>query len=617
MILLELAAQGVRGVSPAGGRVTLRPGYNVLAADGAALQRLVEALLWPHAVGADTVPRVAAGPTPGTARVGVTLLGNDNLTYRLVRDLAGGCQLHRFDPERRAFALVAQDLAGIGRHLEAPVGAPPRSRFAALLSILASDLPSKQPAAGLPGAAPNMPPARRPLGAVERARKVAELEAELEKAKGAEKRQYRIDELQARLFKLEETLKSGAKIREGLQTSEAALRELEPVAAAAEQLGDAEARVDAFVKAKEKLEEAMAKLEAERAALGEETAPAPAPFWRDQRFLAAGGAGLAFVVVAAIASAMGESGLRYLVLLDMPAFTYAGFVAWRWVDALEERERSGRRRKRFQELEHKLQEQHERETAQIRAAMQALGLPTLPELKEALGRLADARAVVAEWRRRLEEWQAGADTRDAEAERERVDGEIKELEAGLASEVGGYLRDPRSIEMEIARVEAEGSTPAPPASPPSASVAAAPVTDPLKALVERAAAELQATPAAAMRVVSQRVAQVLAALSSQRLASCLVDDRGNILVQASGRTVPAASLPPNDRDMCFFALKLGLLEHALSAGKAVALVDDAFAGLPEGSRRIVARLLKQLARAGQILHATSDPAFREAADHAG
>ncbi len=617
MILLELAAQGVRGVTPAGGRVTLRPGYNVLATDGAALHRLVEALLWPDVVGGEAVPRSGvAGPGAASTRIGVTLLGSDNVTYRLVREVAGGCQLHRFDPERRSFTLVSQDLASIGRHLASAGGAPPRSRFKALLSVCAADLPSRQPAAGLRAAAAGMPPARRPLGAEERGRKIAQLKAELEKAKYAEKRQYQLDGLQSKLFKLEETLKSGAKIREGVETSETGLRELAPVAAAADRLGDPGARVAAFEKAKEKLEEGLSKLDSERAALGEEAAPVPTPFWRDSRFLTAAGAGIAFALLAAIAAAAGEGSFRYLALLDMPAFAYAGYVAWRWVDALEERERSGRRRKRFQEWEQKIQEQYERETAQVRGAISALGLSSLPELKDALGRLEDAQTVVAEWHRRLDEWEAKPETRDAEAEKERVDDDIKEIETNLASEAGGYMRDPRSIEMEIASIEAEASAPAPASPPAAAATPAGPAGDALRALLEGAAAELQAAPVAALRIVSQRVAQVLPALSTQRFGSLFVDDRGNVLVQGGGRTVPADSLPAADRDLCFLALRLGLLEHALSSGKAVALIDDAFSGLPEGTRRVVARLLKQLARAGQIVHATSDPVFREAADHA-
>jgi hypothetical protein len=75
------------------------------------------------------------------------------------------------------------------------------------------------------------------------------------------------------------------------------------------------------------------------------------------------------------------------------------------------------------------------------------------------------------------------------------------------------------------------------------------------------------------------------------------------------------TLAPADRDLVWLALKLALLEQAVAAGRQVAVVEDAFAGLSDGARRTAGRLLKALAKAGQVLHATSDPAFRESADH--
>ena len=95
-----------------------------------------------------------------------------------------------------------------------------------------------------------------------------------------------------------------------------------------------------------------------------------------------------------------------------------------------------------------------------------------------------------------------------------------------------------------------------------------------------------------------------------------MDDRGNVQVQTGGRTVPAMTLPPADRDLVWLALKLSFVEQALAAGKVFALADDAFGGLSEGARRFAARLLKQIAKPGQLLHATSDTSFKEAADHA-
>ena len=47
MLVLEIATQGVRGLAPAGGRFALKAGYNVVAADGPTLRRLVEAMLHP------------------------------------------------------------------------------------------------------------------------------------------------------------------------------------------------------------------------------------------------------------------------------------------------------------------------------------------------------------------------------------------------------------------------------------------------------------------------------------------------------------------------------------------------------------------------------------------
>jgi len=79
--------------------------------------------------------------------------------------------------------------------------------------------------------------------------------------------------------------------------------------------------------------------------------------------------------------------------------------------------------------------------------------------------------------------------------------------------------------------------------------------------------------------------------------------------------VPLATLPPADKDLVFLALKLAFVERAIAEGKTVAVADDAFAGLSDGAKRFAARLLKQIAKPGQVVHATADAAFREAADH--
>jgi len=392
------------------------------------------------------------------------------------------------------------------------------------------------------------------------------------------------------------------------------LRDLKPLSEAIAPLGDIDARVAAFEKAATRRDEALAKMGEERQALeGEAARGGPAPFWKDRRFLAGAGAGLLALAAGAVGRSSSELGLRYLALLDIPAFGYAAWVALRWVGELEEGGRSGRRRWLLEEHERKVLEQYQRDTGEVRGVMKALGLPALADLKEALGRLADARSVAAEWRRRLEDSQAKPESRGAQQQRERVQAEIQSIEEQIAGEVGGYVREPRSIEAEISRIESEAAAPPPPAAPAAPPIPAA--GDSLKGLMERAARELATSPAGAVRALQGRLGEMLPLLSAQRLGGCLADDRGNLVVQSGGRPIPSLTLPAADRDLVFLALKLALMEQSVAAGRALAFSEDAFAGLAEGARRAAARLLKQAARGGQILHATSDPIFRAAADH--
>ncbi len=610
MLLLEIAAQGVRGLTPGGGRFTLKTGYNVVAADGPALRRLLEAMLHPDPGDVESIPRAAAAPGSGGPRAGLTLVGDDGITYRLLRDFGGGCQLHRFEPARRAFALVAQDLPGIGAYLAGGPGVPARERLGGALSLAASDLPSRQLAAGLRGPAAAAPP-RRPMSPEEVERKRVALKAELERSRAADSIQVRLDELQSQLFRLEEVLKGAEKIRDGLATSEAAEADLAAAAESLDRVADLDQKLAAFEKAASRRDESLARLEEERAAT-EKAGREPVPPWRDPQFLGGAAVGLAAVGLGVAGAASGQGGLRYLALLDVPAFGVAAWAALRWVTARETFEQTGRRRRLAGDRERKVLEQYERDTAEVKALMKSLGVEALPDLRDLVGRVADSRTVVGEWRQRRQAWEASPENREAAAETERVQAEIAELEHRLADQAGGYQRDARAIEMDLTRLDSDSaSPPAPAAAPP----AAAPPVDPLRAALERAVAALGGSPAEVARAIQPRVAQLLPVLSGQRFTGVFWDERGNASVQGGGRAVQATSLPAIDRDLVWLAVKMGVLEQALSRGRTVALLDDAFAGLPDGARRSLAGLLKQLGRAAQIVHATQDPVCRQAADH--
>ena len=583
----------------------------MIAADGPALRRLLEALFYPDPRDVDALPRPSGSAATVSLRAGLTLVGNDRVTYRLVRDFQGIAQLHRFDPEKRSFALVASDLGEIAAFLQKTAGVPPSPRLAALLSLSAAELPSKQGGPGMGGAATL--PARSGLNAEQAAKRIAQLREEFQKAQVAEKLQAELDENQHRAFKVEELLKGGAQAEEGLAKARAARAELEPVAAALSSLGDVDARLAAFEKATARRDEALARVSSERAALEEaEALGAPRPFWRNPSFWAGLLAGALSAVLFAAAGAASPT-LRVLMVLAVPCFGWSAWVALRYIGALEDWERRARRRRVVDDWSQKVEAQYARDAAEVQAAITAAGVQNLAELREAVSRLADAGAVVAEWQRRLSEWEATPEASGARAERARLEEQRVALEARLADEVGGFVRDVRSIQGEIQRLEAEVAAPAPVARRPVAPVRTA--GEPLRALLERAAAELGSSPSGAGRSLSTKASQALAGLSFQRLSAVQVDDRGGLHAVVGGRQAPAASLPPADRDLVYLAVKLALLEQSLQGTKTVAVVDDAFASLSDGSRRFAARLLKQIARGAQVLHATSDAVFREAADH--
>ena len=603
MVLLEIAAQGVRGLAPAGGRIALRGGYNVAAVDGPLLRRLLEALLYPETP-ADHLPRTGPGPGGPAARAGLTVVGNDGVTLRVLRDLNGGTQLQRFDAERRAFLPVSQDPTHIASLLRQGTGVPSQERLAALLALSAADLPSHQAAGAL---GPNLVPARRHLAPDEARRKLASLQDELAKAQAAEKFQYQLDGLQTRLFKVEELLKAGEQVRERVRAAEDALSALAAVEEATRSLGDPEARRAAVETAAARRDEAVARLAAEREALAEvEARGSPPPFWTERNFfLGLGGAAVAMALAVV-------TDFRVLSLLAIPAAGYSAFLGLRWTSEAEEAQRSLRRARLVEERERKARESYDRETADVRAVLKALGTESLNDLRDALARLEQARRTAQEGRQRLEEWEGRPEVRNAAAEKDSLQDQIGDIEGKLTEEAGGYVRDTRAVEGEIERLEAELESPP---EPPQASAPSAPAGDPMKSLLERAATELRGSTGAALRAVQPRVLQLLPALSAQRFTALLVDERGNLLVQGGGKTLPWAAVAPADRDLCFVALKIGFMEHALSSGRCVAVIDDALSGFGEQVRRSLARLLKQLGRAGQVLHATADPLFREAADH--
>ncbi len=227
-------------------------------------------------------------------------------------------------PLRSREALVRARVAGPRRDREGDAddgGRPAAGAARRAARALGGGPPLEAGRRGRGGRLPR--PQRASLTPEQAKKRIEALRAELEKAKVAEKLQYQLDGLQSKLFKLEEALKGGAKIREGLEKAEAARAEVEVAAELAAKLGDAEAKLAAYEKATARHEDAQAKVAAEREALAEaEGAGAPTPFWTEPLFWAGAGGGVV-VAAAALLGASSFPDLRYLALLDIGAFGWA------------------------------------------------------------------------------------------------------------------------------------------------------------------------------------------------------------------------------------------------------------------------------------------------------
>jgi hypothetical protein len=134
MLLLELAAQSVRGFTPSV-RVALKTGYLGLKSPSeipAPLAGLVAALCYPDGRGGD-----AAFLAPGAkaGRAGLSIQANDQTVWRLVRDLGGSGGLHKLNRTTNQYELVTQDAAELAQARDLRAGlllhGPPAAHAAA------------------------------------------------------------------------------------------------------------------------------------------------------------------------------------------------------------------------------------------------------------------------------------------------------------------------------------------------------------------------------------------------------------------------------------------------------------------------------------------------------
>ena len=166
MHFVELIIQGVRQF-PELRRLRFGPGYNGVLSpvDGRAevLLKALSAVLYNSALDGRRPELVEPGAT--SCRVGLTLVGRDGKTYRLLRDFVSGAVSLSQDGGDGQFKTLSSSAQAVSQLLGAQVGWPAEDVYSNLLLCRLAQMPSRQAPSSL--APPtSSPPGAVPLGAV-------------------------------------------------------------------------------------------------------------------------------------------------------------------------------------------------------------------------------------------------------------------------------------------------------------------------------------------------------------------------------------------------------------------------------------------------------------------
>jgi hypothetical protein len=651
MLLLELAAQGVRGFSPSA-RMQFKAGYNALVPPqgvASGLVPLLVALLYGDGRGGDGALAASAG-----ARAGLSLQARDGSTYRLMRVLGSGGALHRLEAGGR-WSVISQDSVEIATALRGALGLPSRGQFESLFCFDSQMLPSKRPAPiprlGTPGPGALQRPApevralrpnalveaamasaastrSRPRDAERSRQELERLRREVAVGKATDEVQYKLEGLQQKLFDLDQKLKELERFRAEAQAARAAI-EGAPGLEALNLPEDALERAARFDEARQRRDEALEKLRVEQRAAQEASQVPPQPLWRARRFPLAVGTGAAMLAVAAV---FRGSPWGYLGLLGIPVFGYAGMVALEWIGELQAYDGLGRKQSIVRDREQKIEAAFESEYLPIKAAMKLLGVERGADLLEHFERRAAAESAARAAEARLAAAEADPETASLRSRQAQLRAEVEALDAKLGGLGASATRDWREAEREIAEIERALSAPFASAAPPIASEPApSNAADSIGAAAGSGAGALRGDPGpgllglaedlfpglslgALAEGLRERAGQYFAALTEQRFSGLELDDRARVQVLAPGRAIPAGALDDGELDLLYLALKLSLVERAAAAGKIALLLNEPFAALPAPVQQVLSRSLKLIASQTQVVHATALPANLTAAD---
>ncbi len=659
MQVVEVVLQGVRGASRAVRWVPAATGVSVIPA-GEAEALLGQALFEVLAVVAEgVVPAAVLPDANGQGRAAVVVIGRDQRRYRLLWDLHTGrraLQQHN----GTTWEMVTTTSSEVASSLTASLGFPQADVLREVFIGLVEDLPSKRverATASTSKAEKPLPPGfgdsaasvdtGKPLPpgfdfgggpAVSRfaGRPEAELRARLAEiaAVGGPKvdvgaLEFELDGLQKKTFELRARRKPVADAEAALHTLNEQLKRVAFLDALPADFLE-QARRLLTIKAEHErdlasMDSATSSLLASASHLPEEVSgltrrggPQPVQAAFDDPFVRWGSvAGVAAVVVAFLGH-YAVDGLRWLALLDIPAFGAAVFGGIRLLGGLEEGASVRMKLMRFAAERKRHLDLFEIDREQIERLLEKnqLTFEQLPEMEQhfavranLLARKAEHDAVVAELGPQMAEVDAEL---AANAERIRaVEGELQNAGNGYDPAMAELQREAAEIEQVLATpVSAASAAPAksePPTPVPSGKFGAAggPV-DVVQKLVRVAADLLVLSVEDTAARVGPRAGQMLQALTDRRFSALQFGPRGEgSVVDATDQTaLPFVGLPGGDRDLVVLALKLAVVEAASSAARVPVFFDRTLDHFPVEKAPLLVRALQFLGSSNQVVVVT-------------
>lgn len=607
MTLLELAAQGVEGLPPVG-RWSFRPGLNALTGSSPAAEGVLRALL------ALLFPEAVSFPGPPGARAGVTFLGVDGGTYRLVGGVGIEVVLSKLDAATNRFAAMQAE-GGIPRILRG-LGLPERRLFEPLFWF-APPPPAPPPTvpvddtgelAGAPGGRgiesklsvlmTGEGDRPKPRGIRELRQRLAEVEVEEKTAQELEQLQFQLDGMQQKLFQIEDTLKGVERLR---ADQERATHELSLLPVVTE---EAVAQVKRLPQLIQKRDETLKRIVDDRLALEADGVAAPtlASLGQDRLFIGAISVGAGSVAAAVIGSSFTPE-LRMLALLDIPGFGLAVLRACLHISQVRKQEGVGRKLSLLTERESRTTKAFESESRDAKALMKQLGVESLGELEERLAIRTSLMDRQQESADKLAALEHDENVQSALASRDQLRQQVTEQEAKLSG-YGGYRRDAGEVRRELDELHDEIARlgGAEPADIKLAVDDGRPPPDAVAALLRPAGELFGMTPSMLLQTIKDRAAQYISVLSERRYSTpAYGPDGGVTLVRAGADPIPMSQVPPADQEPCVWAVRLVLAERFLSNHKLFLLLDERIVGEDAARKQLLVRMLQGLSRAAQVI----------------